>query len=144
MCFQNIGLDLGKELAPGNVIALPDTIDLDNMNVAFFNNLCNSKDGFKKFITERKTSSYTIQQTCTPLSTHTSNVREIIREVQSGNFSEQNIALLRRMLSYDFSALTRKTIDSTPLIEDLGNQVYNPIAYLWDYNHKELDKELGL
>lgn len=119
-------------------------IDLDNMNVAFHSHLCNSNENFLTFITERPTKSYTIQQTSDPRLTHRQRIQNIIKEIEASNFSKENITLLKRALSYDLPSLTRKTIDSTSLLEELGNQVYNPLAYLWDYNRETLGKELGL
>ena len=116
------------------------TIDLDQMQI--YNYAPTRREEFSSFIASPYTSITPTQKedfTCYMNRIHT--LRELIDD---GVMSSYNIETMVKALKHDFPNDVKMLCKEQKLSHKLLNQTYSPIARLWEYNQKELGKDLNL
>lgn len=72
---------------------------------------------------------------------YVSRLRDIKEIIQDGVLSTSQINLIRREINYDLPKVVKEVGHKTAFKKD-RTQAYDLISRLWEYNHKELDREL--
>ena len=75
------------------------------------------------------------------LGTYAERINGLKNLIQSGNLSKKQITLLKRALNYDFAG-TMEDIVKYHNFDDTQKASCEQVKRLWDYNQKELGKEL--
>lgn len=114
-------------------------IDLDKMNVF---NYAPTKQEFSMFLTNNYVS-YTPTQR-DDSETYINRIHMLRELIDEGMLSSYNIETMVKALKHDFPQDVKQLCKKEKLSRKLINQTYSPIARLWEYNQKELGKDLGI
>ena len=115
-------------------------IDLDQMNI--YNYAPTTKDAFYNFLYSPYVSlTPTQKEDCCTYMNRVHMIRELLDD---GVLSQNNIDTMIKALKYDLPKDIQFLCRKQKLSPSLINKTYSPIARLWEYNQKEIGKDLGL
>lgn len=103
---------------------------------------CLKADAFKEFL-KRKYSSVA-PATNEVYDNYSNSINRIKKLITLDKLNKNNIATLKKGLKYDFPNNIKHVGKKHNLSDNEINRIYTPYAYLWDYNRKEIGKELGI
>ena len=115
-------------------------IDLDQMVIFNYSGL--GKTYFEEFLLspyESEIPHLKLDNVC-----YKQRVRDMRELVQDGVLSNDNIEMLRKLLSYDFGAEMDRTCKEQGLRFKKKNMIVEPVKRLWEYNNETIGKDLGL
>ena len=115
-------------------------IDLDQMVIFNYSGL--GKTYFEEFLLspyESEIPHLKLDNVC-----YKQRVRDMREIVQDGVLSNDNIEMLRKLLSYDFGAEMDRTCKEQGLRFKRKNMIVEPVKRLWEYNNETIGKDLGL
>ena len=115
-------------------------IDLAQMQI--YNYAPTTRSAFTDFLVNSYTSiTPTQKEDC---STYMNRIHMLRELIDDGVMSSYNIETMVKALKHDFPKDIQILCKKQKLSRKLTNQTYSPIARLWEYNQKELGKDLGL
>ena len=114
-------------------------IDLDQMNIFKY---APTRQDFSTFLTTNYTS-YTPTQR-EDMANYINRIHALRELIDEGMLSSYNIETMVKALKHDFPQDVKQLCKKEKLSRKLINQTYSPIARLWEYNQKELGKDLGI
>lgn len=71
-------------------------------------------------------------------------IKRLRQMLDDGVLSEENVTALKDALTFDFPGKIKETGEYYNVKKRKVNGIYTPISFLWDYNRKELGKDLEL
>lgn len=97
------------------------------------------REDFQEFI-KSKYHSYTPMDNL-DIKSYETRINDILQLIQDGVLSKKQMDLLKRATNYDLPKNIKNACERYNF-EYCMDYSYTPIAHLWDYNHKHLDREL--
>jgi hypothetical protein len=70
-------------------------------------------------------------------------LKQIKSFIDSGKLTEEQVSTLRKEVLFDFPKAIREA-SNHPKLKAFQNKIYDSASRLWEYNRKELEKELSL
>ena len=115
-------------------------IDLDQMQI--YNYSPTKREEFSAFVASPYTSITPTQKE--DYLSYMNRIHMLRDLIDDGVMSSYNIETMVKALKHDFPKDIKLLCREQKLSRKLTNQTYSPIARLWEYNQKELGKDLGL
>lgn len=102
---------------------------------------------FKNFINNIAYSSRDMYGYFTPEFTYSQRIHHLQKLIQSGNLTEAQIMHLRNGINYDLPQTIlaiKNKYNTHKTITHSADETYSKTSRLWEYNHKEIGRELNL
>ena len=116
-------------------------IDLEYSEI--FNKYHTDPDEIFKYFKMKPYRAFNFTSKITDPKTLKQRLDDIVEEAYSGNFSMEQLNILKKALNYDLPKLI-KDLSQKYKMNNFGNIQYEMFARLWDFNREHLGKNLGM